>query len=177
MCCKWLAENTGCKKSPFWHHCTTLSGCLFAAKATIGKSLLDIDTSSTCPHNMVNFGLLMAEIRWRVWGTPANFNGFHVLAALLHSTLVVGVSHFVALNRGRHLYSAGRPSRRALAHIPAVCCFSHATTAFWHLVNDQTCIVRVTQSYNTWCMEHQNQTVHLIFAAKICQCNIITNNS
>jgi len=39
--------------------------------------------SSTCPHNMVNFGPLVAEICWRVWGTPANFNGFRVLAALL----------------------------------------------------------------------------------------------
>jgi len=29
---------------------------------------------------MVNFGLLTAEICWRVWGTPANFNGFRVLA-------------------------------------------------------------------------------------------------
>ena len=35
---------------------------------------------------------LAAEICWRVWGTPANFNGFHVLAALLHDTLVVGIS-------------------------------------------------------------------------------------
>jgi len=41
---------------------------------------------------MVNIGLLMAEICWRVWSTPANFNGFHVLSALLHGTLVVGVS-------------------------------------------------------------------------------------
>ena len=41
---------------------------------------------------MVNFGLLTAEICWRVWGTPANFNGFRVLAALMHSTLVVVVS-------------------------------------------------------------------------------------
>jgi len=41
---------------------------------------------------MVNFGLLTAEICWRVWGTPANFNGFGVLAALLCGTLVVGVS-------------------------------------------------------------------------------------
>jgi len=41
---------------------------------------------------MVNFGLLTAEICWRVWGTPAYFNGFCVLAALLHRTLVVGVS-------------------------------------------------------------------------------------
>jgi len=48
--------------------------------------------SSTCPHNMVNFGLLTAEICWRVRGTPANFNGFRVLAALLRGTLVVGVS-------------------------------------------------------------------------------------
>jgi len=33
---------------------------------------------------MVNFGTVTAEIRWQVWGTPANFNGFRVLAALLH---------------------------------------------------------------------------------------------
>ena len=30
--------------------------------STIGKNLLDIDTSSTCPDNTVNFGLLTAEI-------------------------------------------------------------------------------------------------------------------
>jgi len=66
---------------------------------------------------MVNFGPLAAEIVSLVWGTPANFNGFRVLAALLHGTLVVGVSQTVALNRRRYLYSAGRPSRWALAHI------------------------------------------------------------
>jgi len=32
---------------------------------------------------MVNFGLLAAEITSLVWGIPANFNGFHVLASLL----------------------------------------------------------------------------------------------
>jgi len=51
---------------------------------------------------MVNFGPLAAEIVLLVWGTPANFNGFQVLVALLHSQTA-------ALNRGRHLYSAGRP--------------------------------------------------------------------
>ena len=60
--------------------------------STIGKKLIKTDTSSTCPRNMVNFGLLTAEIRWRVWGTPANFNGFRFLTALLHGTLLVGVS-------------------------------------------------------------------------------------
>jgi len=66
---------------------------------------------------MVNLGPLAAEIDPVVWGTRANFNRFRVLAALLHGTLVVGVRKTAALNRGRHLYSARRPSRWALAHI------------------------------------------------------------
>jgi len=41
---------------------------------------------------MVNFSPLAAEICWRLWGIPANFDGFRVLAALLRGTLVVGVS-------------------------------------------------------------------------------------
>jgi len=41
---------------------------------------------------MVNFGLLTAEIDPVVCGIPANFNGFRVLAALLHGTPVVGVT-------------------------------------------------------------------------------------
>jgi len=41
---------------------------------------------------MVNFGLLAAEIGPVVWGTPANFNSFRVLAVLLHGSQVVGVS-------------------------------------------------------------------------------------
>jgi len=59
--------------------------------STIKKNLLNSNTS-TCPDNMVNFGPLATEISSGVWGTPANFNGFCVLAALLHDTLVVVVS-------------------------------------------------------------------------------------
>jgi len=44
---------------------------------------------------MVNFGLLAAEIVSLAWVTPANFNGFHALAALLDSSLVVGVCETV----------------------------------------------------------------------------------
>jgi len=47
--------------------------------------------SPACRLNMVNFDSSV-EIRSGVWGTPANSNGFPVLAALLHGTLVVGVS-------------------------------------------------------------------------------------
>jgi len=41
---------------------------------------------------MVNFDPLAAEIDPVVWGTPANFNGFGVLAALLHGSQLVSVS-------------------------------------------------------------------------------------
>jgi len=41
---------------------------------------------------MVNFGLLAAEIGPVVWRTPANYNGFRVLAALLHISQVASVS-------------------------------------------------------------------------------------
>jgi len=39
---------------------------------------------------MAKFGPLAVEIGPVVWGTPANFNGFRVLVALLHGTLVLG---------------------------------------------------------------------------------------
>jgi len=77
-----------------WAPLQNLLGYIFATKALIDnqKNLLSSDMFSTCSHNMVNFGLLTAEIRWRVWGTPANFNGFRVFSALLHGILVMGVS-------------------------------------------------------------------------------------
>ena len=40
-----------------------------------------------------------------------------ILVALLHGIPVLGVIQTAALNRGRHLYSAGRPSRWTFAHI------------------------------------------------------------
>jgi len=124
MCCMRLAENTRRKKSPKIYHLGTIAQ-LCRAVSKLGhvstfdnlKNLLNSNISSSCPHNIANFGPLAAEICWWVWGTPANFNGFRILAALLHGTLVVGVSQTVALNRGRHLYSAGRPSHWTLAHI------------------------------------------------------------
>jgi len=70
-----------------------LSGYIFASKACINnQKVLNSNISPTYLYNMVNFGLLAAEIVSLVWGTLANFNGFCVLAALLHGTLVVGVN-------------------------------------------------------------------------------------
>jgi len=73
-----------------------VAGYIFATKARIpidsGKKLLSSNISSTWSHNIVNFGPLAAMIGPVVWGTPANFNGFRVLAALLSGTPVLGVS-------------------------------------------------------------------------------------
>jgi len=74
------------KKSPSAHHRTTLSGCIFATKTCVNnrKKLVKYSNMSfTCLQNIANFDPLTAEIRWRVWSTPANFNGFHVLPSLL----------------------------------------------------------------------------------------------
>ena len=94
MCGTRFAGNTGREKSSFWHHRTILSGHIFGTKACIDnrKKVVKQHYLLHMFDNMVNFGLLTAEICWRVWGTPVNFNGFRILAALLHGTLVVGVS-------------------------------------------------------------------------------------
>jgi len=70
------------------HHHTTLSGYILSTEAYIDnrKKLLSSNISSRRPNSMVNFGPLAAEIGPVVWGTPANFNGLRVLAALLHAT-------------------------------------------------------------------------------------------
>ena len=94
-CCARLAGNTGRKKVAKNRHLGTIAQLCWVISSqlrhvsTIGKNLLSSDMSTTCPHNMVNFGLLTAEIHPAVWGTYANFNGFCVLAALLHGIYTV----------------------------------------------------------------------------------------
>jgi len=86
VCCTRLAENTRREKSPKNRHLHTIAQLCRAISlqlrhiSTIGKNLLN-NISSTCPHNMVT---LTAEINRRVWGAPANVNGFRILASLLH---------------------------------------------------------------------------------------------
>jgi len=72
------------------------------------------------PPHVLTIWWTLAQICWRVWGTPANFNGFRFLAELLHGTRSGHKPKFAALNRGRHLHSEARPLRWALVHIPVV---------------------------------------------------------
>ena len=106
--------------------CRTVSSQLRRILTT-GKNLLNNSISSWCPHSMVNFGPLTAEISLPVWGTPGNFNFGSVTAR--HSSSG-RQPNFVALNRGRHLCSAGWPSRLALGHI-LVCLLATLQKNFW----------------------------------------------
>jgi len=107
------------QKSPSGHHRTTLSGYIFATKARIDnrKKMLSSNMSSTCPHNMVNFGPLAAEIGSGVWGPLQISTGFASWQRYCTVSSSGRQPNFAALNRGRHLCLAGRPSGWALAHI------------------------------------------------------------
>ena len=123
MCCTRLAGNTGCRngaKKPSRHHRATLLGCIFATKAlsTVGKNLLSSNMSFTCPHNMANFCPLTAEIGFAPLGHPCKFQRVSRLGSVTARHSSSGRQpNFAALNRGRHLHSAGRPLRWTLAHI------------------------------------------------------------
>jgi len=90
MYCMRLAENTGRKNVTKNLHLGTIAQLCRAISSqlrhasTIGKNLLSSSMFSTRSHNVANFGPLVAEIDPVVWGNPANFNGFRVLAVLLH---------------------------------------------------------------------------------------------
>ena len=88
MCCLRLAENTGRKNYAKNRHLHTTAQIGRAISSKLRhrqseKKLLNASISSTSPHNMVHVGPLTTEIGSGVWGTPANFNGFRVLASLL----------------------------------------------------------------------------------------------
>ena len=144
-----MTENSEVKASLYY--CSTK-----VVRCQMTDRLLSSNISSTCPHNMVKFGPLAAEIISLVWGTPGNFNWFRVLAAFLHGTLVVGVSQTAALNRGRHLYSAGRPSRWALVHISILRiilgCFENRAPVYYgpHIpMYLSTCVISVNTPVQT----------------------------
>ena len=101
-----LAGNAGHKKiankSPSAHH-PTFFGLYHLYQLrhvlTIGKKLVKQQYLLQVSHNMLNFGILATEIDPVVWGTPANFNGFRVLAALLHGSQVVSVANLCGVEQ------------------------------------------------------------------------------
>jgi len=123
MCCSRHAANTGRKKVAKNRHLGTIAQLQRAISlqlrhvSRIGKNLLSSNISSTCPYNMVNLGPLVAEILSLVWETQLISTGLASWQRYCTASSSGRQSNFAALNRGRHLCSAGRPSRWTLAHI------------------------------------------------------------
>jgi len=93
--------------------CTTLSGYIFATKAHIDnrKKLVKQQYIPTCPQ----YSELRPTSGWDLLaslGHPCKFQRVSRLGSVTarHSSSR-RQPNFAALNRGRHLYSAGRPSR------------------------------------------------------------------
>ena len=120
MCCTRLAGNAGPKKSPSGHHRTTLSGYIFAIKAHIDNRKKLVKQQYLL-HMSLQYGELQFTSGWDRFlslGNPCKFLRVSRLGSVTARHSSIGRQpNFAALNRGRHLYAAGRPSRLALAHI------------------------------------------------------------
>jgi len=99
-CCAQLAENAGTKKSPKIGHLGTIAQLCRAISleqrhvSTIGKSLLNSNTSSACPDTMVNL-------------QPTN--GWDLLASLRHPCKFQWVSRLGSIT-ARHSSSGRQPN-------------------------------------------------------------------
>jgi len=132
------------KNWPFGHHRTTLSGYIFAIKACYRQSEKKLVKQQYVPHMSSQYGELwptngwdllvswsltslfstnmaISETGWDLFGSLGNPSKFQQVSRLGSDTARHSSSgrqpNFVALNRERQLYSAGSPSRWALAHI------------------------------------------------------------
>ena len=148
MCCTRLAGNTGRKKSPSANHHTTLSGYIFATKARINnwKKLVK---QQYLPDMSLQYGELRPTNGWDLLvslGQPSKFQRLGSITAQHSSS---GCQpNFVALNRGRHLCLAGRPSRWALAQ------FIAETYVIWYILlisEAKYCIVVVEKWSHLHC--------------------------
>ena len=110
------------KNSPSGHHRTTLSSYIFATKACIDNQKKLVKQQYLLHiHMSPQYGKLWPTNSWgrfRSLGHPSKFQRVSHLGSVTARHSSSGRQpYFAALNRGRHLYSAGRPSRWALAHI------------------------------------------------------------
>jgi len=118
--CKYRTQKW-CKKSPSGHHRATLSGYIFATEACINNRKKKLVKQQYLPHMSLQYGELRPTSAWDRFvslGDPSKFQRVSRLRSVTARHSSSGRQpNFAVLNRGRHLCSAGRPSRWALAHI------------------------------------------------------------
>jgi len=123
-CCTWLAENTGRKTVAKNRHLGTITQVCRVISSQIRHISL-IGKKLAKQQYLLNISPQYDELRpTSGWdqsgslGTRCKFQQFSRLGSVTARHCSSGRQpNFPALNWGRHLYSAGRPSRWALAHI------------------------------------------------------------
>jgi len=129
------------KKSRAGHHRTTLSGYIFATNARIDNqkktcyTVMSPQMSSQYGEHWPTCGSdLLASL-----GHPCNFQRVSGLGSVTARHLSSGHEpNFAELSTGCHLYSAGWPSRWALAHILVVIVVMIVTLVLF--VDDCCCV-------------------------------------
>jgi len=101
MCCTRLAENTwrkeSPKNSPSVHHCTTLSGCIFATKACVDKACIDSLKKLIKQQYLIQMSPQYGELRptndWDLlasFGQPRKFQQVSRLGFVTEATSLTG---------------------------------------------------------------------------------------
>jgi len=121
---------------PSGYYCSTLSGYVFATKARIDnrKKILK---QQCLAHMFSQYGELWPTSGWELlasMGHPSKFQRFCVLSALLHGTLVVGVSQ--TLRRSTEGATCIRQGGHHVGHWPTflVLMLSYAHLVCLHLL-------------------------------------------
>jgi len=111
--------------------------------STIGKKFVK---QQYLLHMSLQYGKLRRTSAWDRFvslGHPCKFQRVSRLGSVTARHCSSGRQpNFVALNRGRHLYSAGRPSRWALAHISSwfICLECSVAVLFsWQILTQLEC--------------------------------------
>jgi len=110
------------EKIAIWHHHATLPGYIFGTKAHINNRKKNVK-QQYLPHTSPQYGALRPTSCWDRFVRLGHLYKFQRVSRLGSVTAWYSSSghqpNFATLNRGHrhHLYSAGRPSRWALAHI------------------------------------------------------------
>ena len=85
LCCTWIAENIGRKKSPknspSGHHCTNLSGYIFPTKARIDNREKNLLNSSISPMSS-QYGELRPTSAWGRFGCLGHASEFQRVSHL-----------------------------------------------------------------------------------------------
>jgi len=123
MCCTRLAANAGPKKvakNRLMGTITNFVGLYLRNEGTYRQSEKNLLSSNISPTSS-QYGELRPTSGWNRFVSLGHPSKFQPVSRLGSVTAWQSSSerqpNFAALNRGRHLCSAGRPSRWALAHI------------------------------------------------------------